>query len=135
MDMFRKSLIAVLLFVLAEICVILLVEHYIGSLNTFLLILLSFFIGIWLVIWQGVSIFKKIFAALSKRQLPEDQLLDGACLLFTGFLLAFPGFISDVIGIVLFVPYIRALIRNRVKRWLRKRMLRGRYFFTSFRKW
>ncbi|RYM06919.1 FxsA family protein [Sporolactobacillus sp. THM7-7] len=133
--MFRKFLIAVLLFVLLEVSLIFVVEGYIGALNTFLLLLLGSFLGIWIVIWQGLSIGRKIFEALGQRRIPEDQLLDGACLIATGCLLAFPGFVSDLMGLLLFLPFMRSRIRKRVKRWLNRKIRGGNVFFASFRNW
>jgi len=47
---------------------------------------------------------------LDRGELPVGELFDGVCLLVAGALLLTPGFITDFIGLVLFVPPLRRLI-------------------------
>ena len=50
--------------------------------------------------------------------LPAREMFDGVCLLFAGALLLTPGFVTDTIGILLFVPAVRAYLRSLFTRHL-----------------
>lgn len=133
--MFRKALIVILLYVLAEAGVLVYVGRTIGPLNTVLLLLAGAFFGIWTVGKQGLSVLKSIRDDLYQRKLPGESLLEGACLIFGGFLLVVPGFISDVAGLLFLIPSFRRSMRRRVERWLHDRINRGDFLLFSFRKW
>ena len=53
---------------------------------------------------------------------PTGQLFDGALVLVGGVLLLTPGFLTDATGFALLVPQVRALIRDRLAAWAKKRV-------------
>jgi UPF0716 protein FxsA len=59
-------------------------------------------------------------------QVPTDELIDGVLVLTGGILLILPGFISDVVGLVILFPPTRALVR---------RVLRKRFTVVSVRRY
>ena len=61
---------------------------------------------------------------LDRGQLPARELFDGFCLVIAGALLLTPGFMTDAIGLALFVPGFRD--------WLRQYL--GRRMKTSVRR-
>ncbi|GGL42098.1 FxsA family protein [Sporolactobacillus putidus] len=130
----RKALIVILLYVLAEVSVLVYVGRTLGVLNTFLLLFAGAFFGVWIVKRQGLSIFKRIRADLDQRKIPGDSLMDGACLLIGGFLFVVPGFISDLAGLLFLVPSLRFSIKRRIVRWLQEWIRRGGFWFVSLRR-
>ena len=44
-------------------------------------------------------------------------MLDGMLIAAAGALIVLPGFVSDVLGLLLLLPPIRALVRQRILRW------------------
>jgi UPF0716 protein FxsA len=70
---------------------------------------------------QGVGVVRRIRQDFSNRQVPAGGIVDGALLLIAGTLLLVPGFLTDLVGLVLLVPVARTGGRNRlIGRWTRK---------------
>jgi len=111
---------------IAEIYVIIQVGELIGIWPTIGLILVSAFVGSWLLRSQGRSAWRRFNEALAHRRFPGNEVADGALIIVGGTLLLTPGFLSDLLGISLLVPPTRALVR----RGLRRYML-GRFAFVS----
>ena len=108
---------------LLELFVIIQVGQAIGAMNTVGILLLDSIIGGWLMKREGLAALRRFQAKLSSGQLPENELIDGFCILFGGALMLTPGFLSDILGIVLLLPPVRAVIRPVVKRQVGKRIV------------
>ena len=50
---------------------------------------------------------------LIKNEIPVYEIISGATLAFAAFLLIFPGFATDFIGILLVIPFTRKIILSR----------------------
>jgi UPF0716 protein FxsA len=61
---------------------------------------------------QGLATLERARRAFDQGQLPAHALFDGLCLLFAGALLLTPGFATDMVGFLLFVPAVRAALRR-----------------------
>lgn len=127
----KKTLILILLYVFAELSVLVYFGRVLGVLYTFLLLLAGAFLGIWTVKRQGLSVVRRIRNDLDQRKIPGEPLIDGACILIGAFLFLLPGFISDLAGLLFLVPSFRFLIKKRISRWLKKRIDRGGFWFAS----
>ena len=96
---------------LVELAVILQVGHAIGALETVALLLAVSVVGGWLVKREGVGVLRRISAAVQGGKVPGRELADGALIILAGALLITPGFLSDVLGILLLLPPVRAVLR------------------------
>jgi UPF0716 protein FxsA len=126
-------LILVLLFVVApivELAVIIQVAHGIGVANTIFLLIAVSVLGSWLVKREGLNTWRRIQASLERHELPTKDVVDGGLILFAGALLIAPGFISDVVGILLLLPPTRLVFRKVVLGFLEKRARQGRRIIT-----
>ena len=107
----RRLLLVVLLAVpLLEIFVLVKVGQAIGGLNTVLLIVLMAMIGLVTIRLQGIATVFRVRSALARGELPGPALLEGLWFLIAGVLLLFPGFVTDAIGLMLFMPSVRRVI-------------------------
>lgn len=97
---------------LAEIAVFILVGDAIGVWRTVALVFLSILAGILVLRVQGVMTLVRVRDALRRGEAPEVELFDGACLLVAGILLMIPGFLTDIIGLLLLLPPVRNLLRR-----------------------
>lgn len=61
-------------------------------------------------------------SASSTGDLPDGTMGDSALLFLSGALIAVPGFLTDVIGLILAIPPIRRLARRWSGRWIAKRL-------------
>ena len=110
---------------LAELYVILKVGDAIGVVWTILLLAADSLLGSLLLRSQGRSVWRRFNTALSEGKVPHREVMDGVLVIFGGAFLITPGFITDVIGLLLLVPPTRALIRSRVVRRLGRRVTVG----------
>jgi len=99
--------------VYAELSVIINVGAAIGTGEVLVLLILTAVVGIWLVRLQGFEVYRRMLAATSRGEASVDDLIHGILLLLAGFLLIIPGFISDGLGAVLLIPFVRTLIISR----------------------
>ena len=99
-----------------EIAVFVAVGERIGAGPTVALALLGSAAGIVLLRIQGLATLARARDAALANQPPLDELLDGLAILLAGALLIIPGFITDVLGLLLFVPGLRWLLLRRLWR-------------------
>jgi UPF0716 protein FxsA len=110
--------IILLALLLAEIAAFIVVGDTIGVLGTLALVLISMVAGILLLRRQGMAALNHVQADLEARRIPARPLFDGALVALAGLLMVVPGFITDIAGLLLFVPAVRAAIW----RWVGGRM-------------
>ncbi|HWK63891.1 MAG TPA: FxsA family protein [Rhizobiaceae bacterium] len=96
-----------LAFPLLEIAVFVMVGSEIGVLPTIGLILLSGVLGALLLRWQGFGAMQRIRRESEQGRIPGRELAHGAMIVLAGILLLIPGFISDLFGLLLFIPAVR----------------------------
>jgi UPF0716 protein FxsA len=109
------ALFVVLIFILlpiAEIYVIIKVGEAIGVLPTIALLILDGFLGAALLRHQGRAAWRRFNEALAAGKVPAREVFDGAMVIVGGAFLLAPGFITDVIGLLLLIPPSRALFRG-----------------------
>src|SRR5207247_1092286 len=114
-------LLLVLLFIvvpIAEIYVIIQVGQAIGALWTILILIADSIIGARLLSWQGRRAWLKFQSALAEGRIPHREVLDGVLIIMGGAFLLTPGFITDVVGLILLLPPTRAVVRRALVRVL-----------------
>ena len=114
-------LLLVLLFVLvpiAEIYVIIQVGQEIGALWTVLILIAASLTGARLLTWQGRRAWTAFRSALAAGRIPHREVLDGALIVVGGAFLLTPGFITDVVGLLLLIPPTRAAFRRLLTRMM-----------------
>lgn len=104
-----------------ELYVIIQVGHAIGALNTIALLVLVSAAGAWLVKREGTGVLRRAQAKVNAGAVPGKELVDGVLILLAGALLLTPGFLSDVVGILLLLPPVRAAMRASTIRAMRRR--------------
>ena len=103
---------------IAELYVIVQVAGAIGIGWTVLILFLDSILGSMLLKSQGRAAWRRFNVALSEGRPPARETIDGALVLMGGALLLTPGFLSDILGLVLLIPPTRAVVR-RMHRGLR----------------
>jgi len=108
---------AFLLLILGEITVYIQVGEAIGVPATLGLTLFGMVVGVTLLRAHGVATLMRVRAEIEAGRTPTRSIVDGAMLAVAALLIILPGFITDTLGVLLFVPAVRAAV------W---RALRGR---------
>ena len=97
-----------------EMVVLIQVGQQIGALWTIVLVLLTAFIGINLLRYQGLSTLSRATWRMQSGQIPAQEMLEGILLAVGGALLLTPGFVTDTIGFLLLVPFTRQFFASRL---------------------
>lgn len=108
-----------------ELWVIIQVGGVIGALPTIGLLILVSVLGAWLMKREGLGIWRRVNAELAQGIVPTQGVVDGFLVLSAGALMLTPGFLTDLVGIVLLVPPTRALVRAGLVRRYRSRLTLG----------
>ena len=119
------GLLLVLAFVvmpIVELYVIVQVGQAIGALQTVGLLLGVAIVGSWLVKREGMRAWTAFIAATRAHRVPAKEVADGALVILGGALLLTPGFVSDVLGLLLVLPPTRAAVRGLLTARLVRRL-------------
>ena len=119
-------LLLIILFIvvpIAELAVLIQVGQAIGVWWTIALLVADAILGSMLARSQGQLVWRRFNEALQAGRAPAREVMDGALVLFGGALLLTPGFLSDILGIVLLLPPTRALVRAILVRRFAGRMV------------
>jgi UPF0716 protein FxsA len=107
---------------LAELYVILKVGDAIGALPTIALLAADSLLGSMLLRSQGRSVWQRFNETMASGRVPHRELLDGVLVIFGGAFLITPGFLTDIVGLLLLLPPTRSVIRRLVVRRLGRRV-------------
>lgn len=123
------ALVLALLFVVVpvlELAVIIQVGSAIGVLNTVALLLLSGLLGGWLMKREGLGVVRRIQRTANEGRVPGTELVDAFLILFGGALMLAPGFLTDLFGLSLMLPPVRAVLRAALRKRFEARVIRFR---------
>jgi UPF0716 protein FxsA len=114
-------LLAFTLFALLDFILLFSVGSQIGLLTTLALVLATGFIGLHMIRREGVATFARARERMDRGEIPSNELLTGAALIFGGALLMAPGFLSDALGFICLIPDARRRL-GRLLAWLGVRL-------------
>ena len=111
-----------------EIAGFVIVGSQIGVLATLALVIAAGVLGAVLLRVQGFGVMARVRRELDAGQDPSRELANGAMILVAGILLLIPGFFTDIIGLLLFLPPVRSL----AWRFLKSRVVVSAAGFNGF---
>src|SRR3546814_11363460 len=74
---------------------------------------------------QGLATLLRARAQMDKGELPAREMFEGVCLVLAGGLLTVPGFVTDTLGLLLFIPPVRHLLRLLIAHHLSAKVASG----------
>lgn len=95
---------------LLEIYVFVAVGSEIGALATIALTVLTAIAGTIMLRVQGLSLLTRMRNEIDAGRAPGEDLIHGALIVVAAILLLVPGFVTDAIGLILFIPTVRSAI-------------------------
>ena len=108
---------------IAELAVIIQVGEQIGVWWTIAILIADSVLGSLLMRSQGRAAWLRFNQALQSGRPPAREALDGVLVIFGGALLLTPGFLTDILGLVLLIPLTRALARRVLVKRFADRMI------------
>ena len=92
-----------------EIFLLIKIGGQVGALNTVALIFLTAIIGIYFAKLQGIQTLKSGMVNLYQNKMPVYEMMSGASIATAALLLIVPGFLTDLIGFLLLIPFTRKI--------------------------
>lgn len=124
----RAFLLLLLLFPVLELYVFFQVSTAIGFFPALLLIIAGSVLGLMVVRVVGLATALRTRESMQRGELPAEQMFQGLMLAVGGGLLLVPGFVSDVLGVLLMLPPSRRLIARTLRRRAEEQAVRQRAF-------
>jgi UPF0716 protein FxsA len=106
---------ALLLIPLVEIALFILMGNLIGLWPTLALVILAGVAGAGLIRRQGIGAVEALRSRVAARDDPGARLFDGAAILVAGVLLIIPGFLTDILALMLLTPPIRGAMYRALR--------------------
>jgi UPF0716 protein FxsA len=107
-------LVVLFLAIAAEVAVVVAIGNVLGALWTILLLIAVSMVGVALLRRQGMRTITGLTDALRNRRDPQPEIVDGALIGVAAAFILFPGFLSDVVALLLLFPPTRAVVRRKV---------------------
>ena len=99
-------------FPILEITFMIKIGQQIGAFNTVVIIFFTAIVGIYYAKIEGINTIKSGMTNLYKNKIPFYEILSGATIAIAAILLILPGFVSDIIGFLLLIPFTRKIMIN-----------------------
>ena len=103
-------LLFIILIPIIEIYIFIKIGSQIGAVFTILLIFFTAIVGIYYAKYEGLNTLKSGLVQLSKNEVPAYEALSGAAITLAAVLLIIPGFVTDLVGLLLIFPVSRKYI-------------------------
>ncbi|QPQ29655.1 FxsA family protein [Lysinibacillus sp. JNUCC 51] len=127
----RKVFLGFIVYALAELALLIVIGQSIGVLNTLLLIVATSIIGIYIVKNKGMNSIQKVKNTIARGEAPGPALVDTVLNFSGGVLLALPGFITDLVGLLLLMPFSCKMFQPIFYYWMRKKMKKGQFIIVQ----
>jgi UPF0716 protein FxsA len=108
-----------------ELWILLRVGSWIGFWPTVAVVLAEALVGAWLAKREGIRVLRDWQAALAQMRLPDEGITSSLLVLVGAVLLATPGFISDIVGMLFLIPATRKVAAGLIETYVKKRLDRG----------
>ena len=113
--MLLKLFLAFTLIPVMEIYLLIKIGGYIGAFNTVLVVIGTGFAGAYLARLQGLQTMYRVRANLQQGIMPAEEMLDAMLIFAAGMVLLTPGFITDIMGLLLLIPETRSVFKRYAK--------------------
>lgn len=105
-----------------ELYLLITIGQSVGAGPTIALVLGTGFLGAWLAKREGTRVLRSWQGSLARGELPKEGVISSVLVLVGGVLLVTPGVVTDVMGLVLLLPWTRRLVAGVILRRLEERL-------------
>ena len=113
-----------------EIYLFIKIGSQIGAFNTISLIIITAVVGLYYAKYEGLNTLRSAGSQLLKNEIPINEIISGAALAFAALLMILPGFLTDVIGLIIIFPWTRNIFLKKItikKKNNNKNFIEGEY--------
>ena len=112
----KPFILLILLVPAIEIYLFIKIGSQIGAFNTISLILVTAIFGIYYVKYEGLNTLRSGINQIIKNEMPIYEIISGAALAFAAFLMILPGFLTDIIGLLIIFPLTRKIFIKKISK-------------------
>ena len=125
----NSVLLIILLVPIIEIYLFIKIGSQIGAFYTISLIIITAVLGLYYARYEGLNTLKSGVQQIVKNELPIYEIISGAALAFAALLMILPGFMTDIIGLLIIFPWTRRLFFKNIskKKNIKKNFIEGEY--------
>ena len=126
----NSVILIILLVPIIEIYLFIKIGSQIGAFYTISLIMITAVFGLYYAKYEGLNTLKSGVQQIVKNELPIYEIISGAALAFAALLMILPGFLTDVIGLLIIFPWTRKLFFKNIskkKQKIKKNFIEGEY--------
>ena len=126
----NSVILIILLVTIIEIYLFIKIGSQIGAFNTISLIIITAIFGLYYAKYEGLNTLKSGVQQIVKNELPIYEIISGAALAFAALLMILPGFLTDIIGLLIIFPWTRRLFFKNIskkKQHNKKNFIEGEY--------
>ncbi|WP_341300052.1 FxsA family protein [Lysinibacillus sp. FSL H8-0500] len=127
----RKIFLGFVVYALAELALLIVIGQNIGVFSTLLLIIATSIIGMYVMKNKGMNSIQNVKQTMARGEAPGAALVNTLLTFSGGLLLALPGFLTDLIGLLLLMPFSRKMFQPLVYYWMRKQMKKGQFIIVQ----
>ena len=110
----NSVILLILLVPIIEIYLFIKIGSQIGAFNTISLILITAVIGIYYARYEGLNTLRSGISQMIKNEMPIYEIISGAAIAFAAVLMILPGFLTDVIGLIIIFPWTRNIFLKKI---------------------
>ena len=126
----NSVILIILLVPIIEIYLFIKIGSQIGAFYTISLIMITAVFGLYYAKYEGLNTLKSGIQQIVKNELPIYEIVSGAALAFAALLMILPGFLTDIIGLLIIFPWTRRLFFKNIskkKQDIKKNFIEGEY--------
>ncbi|GAA6135144.1 membrane protein FxsA [Oceaniserpentilla sp. 4NH20-0058] len=109
-----RFLALIVLLPLIEVAMFAQVGGKIGAMGAVFLTLCTAFVGVFLIKTQGFRTLTQVREQVAQGQMPAEAMLSGVLVFVSGAFLLIPGFVTDTLGLILLLPFVRKSIAGAI---------------------
>ena len=106
----------ILLVPIIEIYLFIKIGSQIGAFNTISLIFITAIVGFYYAKYEGLNTLKSAIKQIVQNEIPIYEIISGAALAFAALLMILPGFLTDIIGLLIIFPWTRQIFFKKISK-------------------
>ena len=111
----NSLILLIFLIPIIEIYLFIKIGSQIGAFNTIFLIIITAVIGLYYAKYEGLNTLRSAVKQLIKNEVPVYEIISGAALAVAALLMILPGFLTDIIGLLIIFPWSRRIFFKKIK--------------------
>jgi len=111
----NSLILLIFLIPIIEIYLFIKIGSQIGAFNTIFLIIITAVVGLYYAKYEGLNTLRSAIKQLIKNEVPVYEIISGAALAVAALLMILPGFLTDIIGLLIIFPWSRRIFFKKIK--------------------